>query len=254
MEPNTTFYLELFYQGSYEYTKYGGWTIKAIDMKMQNASHEIMAHIDTSLSPNEEHRLNYRIKEKGNRYSRWEDCEVIGCAVRHIKSMELSARIFQVYEDKTRITSNLSYEKRAMRDDLPIFIEKLPEFEEGKTYQIRIINQGTTLRATVQEKENRLAEDLLKEVNELKIKPEYDLNVLETAELVKLLEESEKRLSQAWDLLLIAMKIGKNDIPAWETQRQISQETRDIAVMLFSRGVSLDYDPCKPDYCKPNKT
>lgn len=147
--------LELYWQGPYIYSK--DWDISILDINMAETNYEISAHINKDLSSTHEQRLNFRVSEKGGSiFESEEESESIECPIDFAKSMKVSARIFQSYENRSvqirQLDGSYSYEKRVLRDDLPVFIDKFPEFQPSEIYQIKITSQKDSLQATIEKK------------------------------------------------------------------------------------------------------
>lgn len=152
MSLGTNIKLELYWQGPYSYR--GNWDLSVVDIKMKDSAHEISAHIDTHQPATQEQRLNFRVSKKGASYiEKYQESATIECPSYFLKTMEISARIFQTYENRSTLIRQLdgsyAFETRARRDDLPVFIDALPDFAPNATYQIKIANQDIAPRATI---------------------------------------------------------------------------------------------------------
>lgn len=141
--------LELYWKGDYTYG--GDRGIRIVDITMDGDNDELYAHINTDLPSTQEQRLNFTINSKDDRFKRETTCSSINSPIDLVKSMKVSARIFQSYVDPwTR-------QQRLRKDDLPVFFDDLPEFQPDETYQIKIVSEDNNLRATIEKKVNEVA-------------------------------------------------------------------------------------------------
>lgn len=122
--------LELYWLGDHSIHH---WNISVVGIALKDADHHISACINTHIPSPEEQRLKFRLSKidpesvtKETQNSR------IQCSSAHLKTIEIYARIFLHW--------------------LPVSIKELPEFEPGKTYQIKILNKNNILMAIVVEK------------------------------------------------------------------------------------------------------
>ena len=146
--------LRLFWKGPYFYQKGGDWNIKVLDVSIAGRPEAISTILNTEKPSSEEQQLHFAINDGGSYLDPHsiKVCETISCPLTSAKTITITARIFQAYENRSRATMNsygrLGYERRARRGDLPVKIDPLPKFISGKSYDIRIIHENGTLRAT----------------------------------------------------------------------------------------------------------
>lgn len=144
---------ELSYKGS---TQSSGWNISVIDVKLQKVLKEISAHINKDIPATTEQFLDITLRtNSGNPImDKVSERTVQRIAVNSTsaKTIELTARIFQTYENRDRLTmypnGTVKGELRARREDKSIFIREMPEFEPGKCYRIKVVNTEGTLNAS----------------------------------------------------------------------------------------------------------
>ncbi len=159
MSTGSSINLELYWLGAYNYNT---WDISTVDIKMKDSTHKISAHINKDLPSTQEQRLHFTVSKKGESFfGRDNECPNIECPIDLVKSMKVSARIFQTYENRSmmirQFDGSYTYETRARIDDLPVFIDEFPTFESTETYQIKIVSQNNNLRATLEKKVSEIA-------------------------------------------------------------------------------------------------
>ena len=120
------------------------WDIAAIDVKIEGFDADVSVDLTETkdreatqypkfqIIPRTGHALDYSDKRQ---------FDSIHAEPAMAKTMQLSARIFEVYKTL--------YKTGAKRDDLPVFFSELPEFEAGKSYLIQIVNRDNTLMGTI---------------------------------------------------------------------------------------------------------
>ncbi|MFZ4099026.1 MAG: hypothetical protein ACOYKZ_01690 [Chlamydiia bacterium] len=153
--------LGLSWSGSDKFTKFGGWDIGVVDVKLPNSSVEISASIDLQGSEPQEKRLTFKVRrpEPNSLSGHIETAPLaLNCALDKAKSMQLSARIFQMYDNRRVLTMHpdgkVTGELRARRDTLPVFYKPesvLSSLREGKAYMVTITNRDDSLEATIRE-------------------------------------------------------------------------------------------------------
>ncbi len=156
--------LELSWRGSYTYGR--DWDIKTVDLKMEKGTHEVFAHIQTNISEKDEQPLKITASNKNESLLLSDKTSfTVNLPVSLLSTIEVSARIFQVFENRNMMLrqpdGSFTYEKRARRDDLPVFIDEMLAFEPDQTYQMRIVNKEGTLKATIEKKVGEIAIDKL---------------------------------------------------------------------------------------------
>lgn len=119
------------------------WDISVVDIQLRGAAQEISAHLFQSTAPEATQYLSFQARNKeGSSFQKKlseKTTDTISISPAMAKTMDLSARIFRIVG------------AFAQRDDLPIFLEPLPPFSDGKSYMIKIMYQADRLRGTVEE-------------------------------------------------------------------------------------------------------
>ncbi|MBF8264049.1 MAG: hypothetical protein HW387_1714 [Parachlamydiales bacterium] len=161
LEPKVN--LEVYWQGDYSWH---GWDIWVIDLKIPESPFDVFANIDATLPSSQKQQLNFSMSRRDVFCfdPNWTPDETSSCfnaPIDLIKTLEISARIFQTYESRPSMrcqpNSALRPTKCSRQDDLPIFIEQRPDFQPTQTYQIKIVHQNDTLLATIEQKARDLA-------------------------------------------------------------------------------------------------
>lgn len=151
--PNVNF--EISYAGSYVYQ--GGGEISVIDVQFAEANQEICVDINRQFTVSKEQILNFRMRSAtGNSLmdtqSKWTSVRRISLPTELAKTIQLSARIFQSYENSNVRTvypeGTTRGELRARRYDLSISTPPSPEFVGGNCYRIKVVNENNRLSAT----------------------------------------------------------------------------------------------------------
>lgn len=147
--------LELSWKGDV-HMGHHGWFAKVLDISMKNAVQGIAASINTELLPTIEQQLDFEVSDE-KLYSGPTVCRYIDCPVELAKAIKITARIFQIYKDRSCATmmpnGELQFGSRARRDNLPVDIDTLPKFEGGESFRIKVINQDNEVRATFEKKQ-----------------------------------------------------------------------------------------------------
>lgn len=144
--------LEFYWKGPYAYGK--GCSLSTIDIKMKECNYEILGEINRDLPFEEEQRLSLEISTKNGYFKDMRSS--IGCSIDCMKSMAISARVFQTYEDPFKIIQRVDgtchFEQRCRRVDCRIPIKMASEFHPAGIYQVKIVSQGNCLEARIQQK------------------------------------------------------------------------------------------------------
>ncbi|MFZ0565725.1 MAG: hypothetical protein WAM28_06035 [Chlamydiales bacterium] len=167
---------EVSYHGKAEYP--ANWTISDIDLKFQGVDKEIACRINKEIPSSTEQLLRFTVRDQLNNWTGYR----ISLAPELAKTIKLSAKIFQYYESSRHMTrgSNGIFrpERRARRDNLPISVSRLPEFEEGKCYRIRVENDGKGLNATFVEIDETISSTQRKEqADQARAKAQHELGM-----------------------------------------------------------------------------
>lgn len=209
---------------------YGDWEIKTVDVKTPNLTDDHSAHfLDREIAGVAQNRLLFKVESRSGQSVAKTEYFAIEVPVDALKAykivwcgrivedpcfelMELSARIFKSYVDKSVLSMDAysAYNQpiQAMREDLPISIESFPEFQAGATYKICVTNNGKELQATFSQKEEK--EEVVRRKSNL-LKEEYDPFPLRPGESIQ--EALQKfRESRNQPVILEASSLCKEKI------------------------------------------
>lgn len=139
--------ISLSWQGNTHYSEFGGWEIQCIDLKMKGADKNIAALLhDVPKSPCVEYPLQFILSNKEKGYYGQTVADTLTLPTVLLRTLEISVRIFQFYEDRSRGMMNsqgkISYETRGKRDNLPVIIDSFPDFEDKQNYSIKILHNA----------------------------------------------------------------------------------------------------------------
>lgn len=216
--------LECYWKGSYSN---GTWNVRTIDIKMEEE--EISADIDTKKPATQEQQLNLEIQQKERSFfQRTKTCCSVMLPIDDVKSMTVSAGIFQMYENRNKMIQqrdgSFEHERRMRRDDLPIFMSEFPDFEPEATYQIKIVNEDDILLATITKKISDVAPSKFLE-SEPSSGIEADDQELATVETAVLLE----RLKEARRTFVERGEDYKKFETAWLTGNELQEDAASEA-------------------------
>lgn len=147
---NSEVLFELSWQGPYQLFNN---TISTIDIHFENFRDAIFASIDTNHPTILKQRLNVSVIKKSNMFNEIDHCNSIKCPLEIAQTIQLSARILQLYKNKSFMIhasdSSFYCQELSKIENFEIFIESKPTFKPGKTYKILMTNNDNNLIAKI---------------------------------------------------------------------------------------------------------
>lgn len=144
---------DISYAGSYNYQR--DWNIVAIDLQFTRAKEEIFAYIDTKFKVAKEQLLEVRMRTiTGNRFVDLQSESIhlrVSIPLELAKTIKLSVRIFQAYENDSRITypdGSVKGVIKSLYNNVPVSTRLPSKFEAGTYYRIKVVNEGNRVHAS----------------------------------------------------------------------------------------------------------